>query len=65
MKLLSLKNFTLSLNAAPKAHYFSFLLLIQSSAIQQKSNKATLPNTKSFSTVKHAMYVQSLCSDIS
>jgi len=43
-----LKNFTLSLNEAPKAHYFCFLLLIQRSAVQQKSNKATLPNTKSF-----------------
>jgi len=43
-----LKNFTLSLNEVPKAHYFCFLLLIQSSAAQQKSNKATLPNTKSF-----------------
>jgi len=40
-----LKNFTLSLNYAPKAH--CFLLLIQRSAVQQKSNKATLPNTKS------------------
>jgi len=48
VKLFSLKNFTLSLNEAPKAHYFCFLLLIQRSALQQKSNKATLPNTKSF-----------------
>jgi len=48
MKLFSLKNFTLSLNEAPKAHYFLFLLLIQSSAVQQKSNKANLPNTKTF-----------------
>ena len=47
-KLFSLKNFTLSLNEAPKAHYFCFLLLIQRSAVQKKSNKATLPNTKSF-----------------
>jgi len=43
-----LKNFTLSLNEATKAHYFCFLLLIQRSAVQQKSNKAALPNTKSF-----------------
>jgi len=43
-----LKNFTLSINEAPKVHYFCFLLLIQSSAVQQKSNKATLPNTKRF-----------------
>jgi len=48
VKLFPLKNFTLSLNEAPKAHYFCFLPLIQSSAVQQKSNKATLPNTKSF-----------------
>ena len=48
MKIFSLKKFTLSLNEAPKAHYFCFLLLIQRSAVQQKSNKATLPNTKSF-----------------
>ena len=48
VKLFSLKSFTLSLNEAPKAHYFCFLLLIQHSAVQQKSNKATLPNTKSF-----------------
>jgi len=48
VKLFSLKNFTLSLNEAPKAHDFCFLLLIQRSAVQQKSNKATLPNTKSF-----------------
>ena len=48
VKLMSLNNFTLSLNQAPKAHYFSFLLLIQRSAIQQKSDKATLPNIKSF-----------------
>jgi len=38
----------LSLNEAPKAHKFYFLLLIQHSAVQQKSNKATLPNTKNF-----------------
>jgi len=61
VKLFSLKNFTLSLNEAPKAHYFCFLLLIQRSAVQQKSNKGNLPNTKTFSTVKLAMYVQSLC----
>ena len=62
MKLFSLKNFTLSLNEAPKAHYFCFLLPIQNSAVQQKSNKATLPNTKTFSTVvKLALWVQSLC----
>ena len=48
VKLFSLKNFTLSLNEAPKAHYFCFLLLVQRSAVPQKSNKATLPNTKSF-----------------
>jgi len=48
VKLFSLKNFTLSLNEAPKAYYFCFLLLIQRSAVQQKSNKATLPKTKSF-----------------
>ena len=44
-----------------KAHYFCFLLLIQSSAVQQKSNKAALPNTKTFSPVKLALCVQSLC----
>jgi len=48
VKLFSLNNFTLSLNEAPKAHYFCFLLLIQSSAVQQKSNKATLPSTNTF-----------------
>jgi len=48
VKLFSLKNFILSLNEAPKARYFCFLLLIKSSAVQQKSNKATLPNTKTF-----------------
>jgi len=48
VKLFSLKNFILSLNEAPKAHYFCFLLLIQRAAIQQKSNKATSPNIKSF-----------------
>jgi len=61
VKLFSLKNFALSLNEALKAHYFCFLLLIQSSAVQQKSNKVTLPNNKSFSTVKLALCVQSLC----
>jgi len=61
VKLFSLKNFTLSLNEAPKAHYFCFLLLIQSSGVQEKSNKATLPSTKTFSTVKLALCVQSLC----
>jgi len=48
VKLFSLKNFTLSLKETPKVHYFCFLLLIQCSAVQQKSKKATLPNTKSF-----------------
>jgi len=48
VKLFSLKNFTLSLNEPLKAHCFCFLLLIQRSDVQQKSNKATLPNTKSF-----------------
>jgi len=43
-----LKKFTLSLNEAPKGHCFCFLLLIQRSAVQQKSNKGTLPNTKCF-----------------
>jgi len=33
VKLFLLKNFTLSLNEAPKAHYFCFLLLIQRSAV--------------------------------
>jgi len=61
-KLFSLNNFTFSLNEAPKAHYFCFLLLIESSAVQQHSNKATLPNIKTFSTVKLALCVQSLCS---
>ena len=61
LKLFSLKYFMLSLNEAPKAHYFCFLLLIQSSAVQQKSNKALLPNIKTFSTVKLALCVQSLC----
>jgi len=42
----------LSLNEAPKAHKFCFLLLIQRSAVQRKSNKATLPNTKNFSNCK-------------
>jgi len=48
VKLFSLNNFTLSLHEAPKAHYFCFLLLIQRSAVQQKSNAATLPDTKCF-----------------
>ena len=48
VKSFSLKNVILSVNEAPKAHYFCFLLLIQRSAVQQKSSKATLPNTKSF-----------------
>jgi len=61
VKLFSLKNFTLSLNEVPKAHYFCFLLLIQSSDVKQKSNKTTLPNTKTFSTPKLALCVQSLC----
>jgi len=52
VKLFSLKNFTLSVNEAPKAHYFCFLLLIRRSAVQQKSNKATLPNIKSFFSCK-------------
>jgi len=43
-----IEEFYTSLNEAPKAHYFCFLLLSQRSAVQQKSNKATLPNTKSF-----------------
>jgi len=60
VKLFLLKNFTLSLNEAPKSHYFCLLLLIQSSAVQQKSNTATLPNNKTFSTVKLALCVQSL-----
>jgi len=59
VKLSSLKNFTLSLNDAPKAHHFCFLLLIQRSAVQQKSNKATLPNA--LSTVKLELCVKSLC----
>ena len=40
VKLFSWKNFTLSRKEVPKAHYFCFLLLIQSSGVQQKSNKA-------------------------
>ena len=41
---ISVEYLTLSLNEAPKAHHFGFLLLIQRSAVQQKSN--SLPNTK-------------------
>ena len=52
VKLFSLKNFMLSLNEAPKAHKFCFLLLIQRYAVQRKSNKATLPNTKNFFNCK-------------
>ena len=52
VKQFSLKNFILSLNEAPKAHRFCFLLLIQHSAVQRKSNKATLPNTKNFFNCK-------------
>ena len=36
VKLFSMNNLTLSLNEAPKAHYFCFLLLIQPSTVQQK-----------------------------
>ena len=61
MVLFSLKIFTLSLSEAPKAHIFCFLLFIQRSAVQQKSNKATLPTTKTFSTVKLPLCVQWLC----
>ena len=61
MKPFSLNSFILSPNEAPKAHYFCFLLLIQSSAVQQKSHTATLPNTKTFSTVKLTLCVQTLC----
>jgi len=52
-----LKIFKLSLNEAPKAHYFWFLLLVQRFTVQHKSN--TLPND--FSTEKVALWVQSLC----
>jgi len=48
VKLFSLKNFTLSLNEAPKAHYFCFLLLIQSSGVQKKSNEAILAKQENF-----------------
>jgi len=67
VKLFSSKNFTLSLNEAPKDRFtkrralFCFLLLIQSSAVQQKSSRSTLPNNKTFSTVKLALCMQSLC----
>ena len=61
MKLFSLKNFILSLNEVPKAHHFCFLLLIQRSAVQQKSNKATLPNSKSFFCCKTRVVRKSLC----
>ena len=60
VKLFSLKNVTLSLNVAPKAHYLCFLLLIQRYAFQQKSNKVC-HTPKAFSTVKLPLYVQSLC----
>jgi len=60
VKLFPLKNSALSLNETTKAHYFCFLLLVQSSGVQQKSNKATLPNTKTFSAVKLELSVQSL-----
>jgi len=38
VKLFSLKNLTLSLSEAQKAHWFCFLLFIQSSGAQQKLN---------------------------
>jgi len=46
VKLFSLKNFTLSLNEALKAHFFCFLVNIQSSAVQQKSKKLLCQTTK-------------------
>ena len=52
VKLFSLKHSTLSLNEATKAHCFCFLLLIQLSAVQQKSNKVIFPNTKYFFNCK-------------
>ena len=42
------EEFALSLKEAQKVHYFCFPLLVQRSAVQQKSSKATLPSTKSF-----------------
>jgi len=49
VKLFLLKNFALSLNEAPKVHYFCFLLLIQHSAVLEKfCCTKTLQNTQSF-----------------
>ena len=61
VKLFSLKKFILSLNEAPKAHYFCFLLLIQRSAVQQNQTKLLCQTPKAFSTVKLQFDVQSLC----
>ena len=60
MKLFSLKNFTPSLNKARKAYYFfwySFNVLLFSK--NQIRLLCQTPNA--FSTVKLALYVQSLC----
>jgi len=55
------EEFYTSTKRGTKSALFLFLLLIQSSAVQQKSNKAHLPTTKTFTSVKLALCVQSLC----
>ena len=61
MKIFSLKKFTLSLNEAPKAHYFCFLLLIQLLLFNKNQIRLLCQTPKAFSTVKLASCVQSLC----
>jgi len=61
VKPFSLKNFALSLNETPEAHYFCFLLLIQSSAVQQNQIRLLCQTSKAFSTVKLVLCLKSLC----
>jgi len=61
VKLFSLKNLYTFTKRGAESELFLFSATHSKLCCQQKLNKATLPNNKTFSTVKLALCVQSPC----
>jgi len=56
-----LKNFTLSPNEAPKAHYFVFCYSFNVLLFRKNQIRLLCQTPKAFSTINLPLYVQSLC----
>jgi len=61
VNLFSLKNFTLSLNEEPKAHFFVFCYSFKVLLFSKNQIRLLCRTPNAFSTVKLPLYVRSLC----